>query len=227
MYARDPHVIDQNDQFAWSKRTNGFVPWSMWYKEETANAARKSEVSFFADNWGDRAVFKSALIQLPGPYEITAGDLYDLRHRIGLFTHVPKIRLTEKEEIEVLRSFGYKVQAPHRVSIRIPAPYWPPIPINFEHAVNEIAWFAAHPEEARIREKLLAEKVDSDRLIVEKCFLCAKMKRTLAFRASDGCYVHTGIVMATARRYPTCQANSLHLERGTIAEKIGQPYKIG
>ena len=52
------------------------------------------------------------------------------------------------EEVAVMQSFGYNVPSPHRASIRLPAPLWPPPPINFEYAVNEMAWFAARPEEA-------------------------------------------------------------------------------
>lgn len=189
--ARDPVALVADDGFAWSKRTSGFVPWTIFHDEPTANRAVKNPVAFF-QTFGvpnPRELFRTIDEHLT--LEITLADVYWYGKKWLL-----------------QNGFSYPEAFEPRKSEWVPI--WPPMLTLVE---VEPEWRSVDFEEDILRREERRKREELDRSISGTCPTCATT-RDLAIMdiGPRHVYVH-GQKYENAR---ACRADNFHRERGTI-----------
>ena len=216
-YPRDPSLLRSDDQFAYSGRAYGFVPWSIWYKEETANRHIKTEVSWF-DHRGSRGGELVAVKTEPFVPEITLADVYDVRRGAGRFASVV---CPEGHEADLLVAMGYKRAPSDRVVVRLPSFGWPFREV--ELTPEESQWLQTHNEAMENWREAVSRLRGEAANIELGCQKCANLPETLVivrrlanFRTFENVYHHD-----LGGTLYLCEADSLHSKRGTWCRRFG------
>lgn len=215
---RDPAVLYTNDSFAYSKRTHGFVPWTEFYTEETANVDLPKETLWFDHRQGN----SGELVEGGKPSfipEVTDSDMYAYRHRFGMFSSIPYVKRTAIGDLRALLRLGYKLPSPHKVLIRMPDPVWPPMD-DVELTISERRWFMYSNEDRRAREAEIEKRKSVAMEIAVRCPMCAMTSPFLVWKDKVG-YAH-GTDYFTAKR---CAAHRLHEKRMTETPRLREPKK--
>ena len=216
---RDPHILYIGDSFAYSRRFNGFVPWTEFYTEETARHGGSKEVLWFDHRRGNGGELVEAKKPDFSP-EVTDSDMYAYRHRFGVFASIPFVKRTILGDLRALLRLGYRLPSPHRVLIRAPLPVWPPMD-EVELTIEERRWFMYSEEDNKVREALLEQRRRVSREISTRCPACAATSPFLVIKESNW-YGH-GINYSGIRK---CEAHRLHCDRWTMAPVVRKPKKL-
>jgi len=194
--SRDPVELLPSDGFAHSGRVAGFIPKTIFYKEETANSAVEIPVSFFQD------------FGIP-----------DVRQIFYSIDEHPYMEMTLADIVD--RGEGWLLQngfcPPGDIAVRKSEwiPIWPPMLYLVE---EEPAWRSVDFEESRIARKIRQRREALDREIANRCLLCGRNRSDLAIAEIAGKYrvVH-GLVYEEA---VMCDSEGLHKTRDTVMGKL-------
>lgn len=198
-YVRDSVELLSTDRFAWSKRVMGFVPKTIFYKEETANSATKMQVFFFQD------------FGVPNPREI----FWSIDEYTSLEATIADSLYNSQYERIIPVGFHRPVEVVARKSSWVPI--WPPM---LRLVVNEPEWRSVDFEEDRLKRKAVEEREAFDHLISRTCSLCGKdLDLAYTYLGDDKLFVH-GVKYNDTR---PCLAEALHKKRGTMTIYLPEP----
>ncbi len=220
----DVDIIYNTDQFAYSKRTSGFVPKTIFINEPTASADKKKEVIFFQDFGipNPSQIFIS--IDEAALPEITDADIYDVFNYFGRWSFIRDLSDQERLKIRMdpveflLRNgFSDRNNAPGKKPENWWIPTWPAMLTIAEDPEPE--WRSCDSGEAFIRREERKRLEEFDRKIRSVCNRCSILKN-LAIRDTD--FVHGRLY----DHVTPCLARELHYKRGTIAPRLSKREAI-
>lgn len=196
-YVRDSVELSPDDGFAWAKRTSGFVPWSIFYDEPTANKAVVNPMAFFQ------------VFGVPHPREIfrTIDEYVSME-----ITLADAVQFGE--EWLLRNGFSYPREVERRKSEWLPI--WPPLLRLVE---VEPEWRSVDFEEDILKREERRKKEEDDKRIFKACPLCGKGADLAVIDEPRWEYVH-------GKEYQDkrpCAANELHRSRGTVTMWLQAP----
>lgn len=194
-YTRDPVELSTSDGFAYSGKTAGFIPRSIFYKEETANKAFKPLPGFFQDFGIPDPREKFWSIDEEYLLEITVADLCQFGERW-------------------LLSNGYHYPREERKVDSAWVPVWPPMLTLVQ---VEPEWRSVDFEEDILKREERKRTEELDREIRKTCSFCSN---GFDLALMDGLeYVHGSLYDKAVR----CTADFLHEKRMTVARYLHEP----
>lgn len=188
---RDPVELVIDDGFAWGKRVGGFVPKTIFYKEETANTAAEIVPAFFQD------------FGVPHPREFFT----TIDENVSLEMTLADI--DQHGEKWLLQNGYHLPHEPEPLKTEW-VPIWPPLLRLVE---VEPEWRSVDFEEHIQRREERRKKEEFDRAISAACDLCAT-GRDLALRERKYSWEYCHGVKFD--RVTPCGAEKFHIERGTV-----------
>lgn len=216
---RDIDILYHSDSFAYSKRTQGFIPKTIFIKEPTAAVDLKAETVFFQDFGVPNPSELFFSIDESSPLlEITTADVYDVVNRVGRWEYLRWVPYEEqpkkKDVIAFLIDNGYSTMKEH---VKKAEDFWVPTwPAMLSLVEDEPEWRSVDSDEARIKREERKRREDFDRAIAEKCGLCKSVK-DLAKR--EGWFVHGKQYFEAV----PCLADPEHQKRRTMAPWLQNP----
>jgi hypothetical protein len=213
---REIEIIDQGDGFAFSKRTNGFVPKTIFIKEFSADPRIERVVMFFQEFGVPSPKDLWWSIDEPAEREITWSTVYDLHNKLGGFSGVDLgsfllSKGSPEREIAWLLAHGYVLPSEGGQSSNQYAPVWPPRP---ELVVDDPEWRSFVTDEAQEEADRRFWNLEINSRVRKACPMCAEGVGLIIL---DLEYVHW---TTKSRQCVPCGAAKIHRERKTLAKEF-------
>lgn len=209
---RETEIIDNRDRFAFSKRTQGFVPRTIFIHDQSAEKRYEKPVLYFQEFGVPNPKELWNSIEEAEIKEITPSVIYDLFHKDLEFPFDRnEVAFMGSEVISFLNSLGYYLPPPERKLEGKYIPLWPPRPVLL---TDEPEWRSLEFQEDReARERRFWNK-EIEKSILKSCELCARKVTLFNVLPDPLCYVHAGTL---SNLYRTCGAQKIHYKRKTLA----------
>jgi hypothetical protein len=212
--ARDPEILYPTDTFAYSGRAIGFIPSSIFYKEETALLGIKPEVIFFQDFGLSIAGWFKSIRENERP-EVTVCDIYDFKNQVGRWAGFGgHAHMADQKAIAALLENGFVLPPPHETPERRVFAVWPP---KLELVQAEPEWVSVMQDVDYARNMRQSDRREMDSKIVKACSRCA---------VNEPLALHNGWTYMHGKKFENlvdCGAEKLHRQRSTLARVITDP----